>query len=179
MPDDKGKLYLFEALELRGEYDGRISTLRACLPKTVSEDRTYGLFGGGMQSKPAAGVDLAKLSEDLKALEYKRRKLNAAIQQANLQATISEDAEELTLAEALDLRKATGESIKELHKQVASSASVRIIHKEDRDIVEEPPFSFVDCNRELDQARLRFRNLNRALRRASHRTTIDFRDEPT
>ena len=31
---NKSKLYLYEALELRGEYDARIKTLKDCLPET-------------------------------------------------------------------------------------------------------------------------------------------------
>ena len=30
----KAQLYLYEALELRSEYDGRIKTLKDCLPET-------------------------------------------------------------------------------------------------------------------------------------------------
>jgi hypothetical protein len=33
MPDEKMRLFLFEALELRSEYETRIKTLRACLPE--------------------------------------------------------------------------------------------------------------------------------------------------
>ncbi|MFW5828086.1 MAG: hypothetical protein ACOCU4_08335 [Alkalispirochaeta sp.] len=55
---------------------------------------------------------------------------------------------------------------------------VRVIHKEDRDITEDPPFQFSSMMNELEAARGRFRTLNRALRDASFRITIAFRDEP-
>lgn|GEM_PF-1528342 len=34
MPDTKNKLFLYEALELRAEYDARVKTLKDCLPET-------------------------------------------------------------------------------------------------------------------------------------------------
>ena len=37
MPTEQNKLYLYEALELRAEYDARIKTLRDCLPESAPE----------------------------------------------------------------------------------------------------------------------------------------------
>ncbi|BBO88577.1 hypothetical protein [Desulfosarcina ovata] len=36
------KLYLYEALELRGEYDGRIKTLKDCLPESKQNRDRFG-----------------------------------------------------------------------------------------------------------------------------------------
>jgi hypothetical protein len=86
--------------------------------------------------------------------------------------------EDVTLAEALELRKAANTRIGELGSQLVRSAAVRILHKEDRDIEEEPDVSFVDARRELQAAREEFRGLNRALLEASYRVSVDFADEP-
>ncbi|MDA3949541.1 MAG: hypothetical protein PF508_09950 [Spirochaeta sp.] len=181
MPDDAGNIYLFEALELRGEFDGRIKTVKESLPESRS-----GIDGSSVlrwasdtgNTVPATDVDVAALRAEMKALEYKRRKLNAAIQEANFRNSVSVEGESLSLAEALDLRKATRDSIGELHRRTTSAAFVRVIHKEDRDIRDEPLFSFTEVLGELNQARRTFRALNRALRQASFQVAIAFRDEP-
>lgn len=181
MPDEKGNIFLYEALELRGEFDGRIKTLKESLPENrYGNDGGSALRWGGDISKavPAPDVDAAALRAQLKALEYKRRKLNAAIQEANFRNTVLVQNETLTIAEALELRKEKRDSIAELHRRATSAAFVRVIHKEDRDIREEPPFRFTEVFGELGDARRSFRALNRALRRASFHTAIDFRDEP-
>jgi hypothetical protein len=181
MSDQHGNLYLYEALELRGEYDGRIATLRSCLPEVRAGNGRGGAFTVGAyetHSRPAADVDVEAIREDLKALEFKRRKLNAAIQEANFKNVVEVAGETMTLAEALDFRKATKDGVVELQRNVASAAYVRVIHKEDRDISEEPPVPFSKTMEELEAARRTFRALNRTLRDASFRIAIAFRDEP-
>ena len=61
---------------------------------------------GGGTYRPAEGVDPTELRREIRALEHKRHKLNAAIQAANFSNTVRVGGEEVTLAEALDLRKA-------------------------------------------------------------------------
>ncbi|MEX2445268.1 MAG: hypothetical protein WD492_16900 [Alkalispirochaeta sp.] len=181
MSDEHGKLFLYEALELRGEFDGRIKTLKECLPDAQVGNDRLGMFArGGYEARsiPAPDVNIDAIREDIKALEFKRRKLNAAIQEANFKNTVTVEGETLTLAEALELRKATKDSIAELHHKATAAASVRVIHKEDRDITEDPPFPFSRTMKELEAARGTFRALNRALRDASFRIAIAFRDEP-
>ncbi|TVR65963.1 MAG: hypothetical protein EA427_17160 [Spirochaetaceae bacterium] len=181
MPDSTGNLYLYEALELRGEYESRIKTSKECLPESRREDDGFGAlrrgFGGDARFKPVAAADPATLREEVKALEHKRRKLNAAIQSANFSTTLTVDGEEITLAETLELRKSVKQSIADLHRQVTASAFIRVIHKEDRDIEDEPAYDFTTSRRELERARITFRTLNRMLREASHRIAVEFRDE--
>lgn len=182
MPDEKGNVFLFEALELRGEFDGRIKTLKESLPENrYGNDGVSALRWGGEVGKavPAPDVDAAALRVQLKTLEYKQRKLNAAIQEANFRNSVTVQDETLTIAEALELRKATRDTIAELHRRATSAAFVRVIHKEDRDIREEPPFRFTEVFGELTDARRSFRAPNRALRSVSFHTAIDFRDETT
>lgn len=181
MSDEKGNLYLYEALELRGEFDGHATTLKSCLPESRLDSDRFGSFasgGHGTQSLPAADVDFDAIREDLKSLEFKRRKLNAAIQEANFRNTITVEGETMTVAEALELRKATRDAIAEQQRKVTAAAYVRVIHKEDRDITEESPFTFSSTMNELNAARRTFRMLNRTLRDASFRIAIAFRDEP-
>lgn len=181
MSDEKGNLYLFEALELRGEFDGRVTTLKSCLPESRLGGGRLAAFaadGYGAQSIPAADVDFNVIREELKSLEFKRRKLNAAIQEANFKNTVTVEGETMTVAEALELRKATRDAIAEQQRKVTTAAYVRVIHKEDRDITEEPPFTFSSTMNELNAARRTFRMLNRTLRDVSFRIAIAFRDEP-
>ena len=80
----KRKLYLYEALELRAEFDARIKTLKNCLPET-RQNRDKFIFSRddeGMR-RPSADFDVAEARRKLRKLETKRRKLNSAIQKTN------------------------------------------------------------------------------------------------
>ena len=179
MPDSDKRLLIYEALELRSEYDAQIETLRKCLPESRNSSRASFLERGDAGSyRPADAVDPAELRREIRALEHKRHKLNAAIQAANFTNTVRVGGEEVTLAEALELRKAANTRVGELGSQLVRSAAVRVVHKEDRDIEEAPDVSFADARRELQEAREEFRRLNRALREASYRVPVDFTDEP-
>ena len=61
--------------------------------------------------------------------------------------------------------------------QCVQSAYVRVIYKEDRDIVEPNDATFATSMEQLESARRAFRDLNRALRAASFSVVIDFTDE--
>ena len=80
-------------------------------------------------------------------------------------------------SEALELRKGLSDRIGELHTQGVQSAYVRVIYKEDRDIVEPNDATFAASMEQLDTARQAFRHLNRALRAASLTVVVDFADE--
>jgi len=177
MPTKVRKLRLFEALELRSEYDARLKTLSECLPEK-HENRGRMLFHDDeVVNRPARGFDIVKVREEIGALEQKRRDLNAAIQETNFHNTIELDANSISLAAALDLRKALNTKIGELHSMVTSSAWERVIYKEGRDIVRESHLDFAMCVAELDRVRHAFRELNRKLRTASFELEVDFRDE--
>lgn len=178
MTAEENQLRLFEALELRSEYDARIKTIRECLPETrETRQRGYLLAGEESVKKPSPGFDLSRARESLRKMEFKRRKLNAAIQEANFAHRIDMQGEGLNLVEALDLRKALNEKIGELHTQVVKSAYQRVIYKEGRDIVEEPALGYVEGEKALDDARLMFRQLNRKLRQASFEILVKYADE--
>jgi hypothetical protein len=178
MPDEKNNLFLYEALELRGEYDARMKDLRALLPENRTR-RSGWLVGGESQESmvPAEDVDLSKLREKLQGLERKRVMLNSAIQQANYENRLTALGETMSLARALEERKATDKRIGELHERLVQSAFVKVIYKEDRDIVTPNNSSFTETRQELDEARISFRELNRRLREAAFKVTVDFKDE--
>ena len=172
------KLYLYEALELRAEYDTRIKTLKDCLPETrQNRDRFSFSREDDSRRRPGPDFDVADVRRELRKLEVKRRKLNSAIQQANFNSRIEFGAESINLNEALETRKGLNEQIGELHTQVVKSAYERIIYKEGRDIVEENELSYSECMSNLEEARLAFRKLNRILRKASFETQVEFDDE--
>jgi len=151
---EKRKLFIYEALELRAEYDARIKTLKDTLPETrQNRDRLF------------------------RKLEVKRRKLNSATQQANFNSRVDYRGESINLNEALEIRKSLNEQIGELHTQVVNSAYEKVIYKEGRDIVEENELSYTNSVNDLDYARLAFRELNRKLRKASFETLIEFEDK--
>jgi hypothetical protein len=178
MTQERRNLLLFEALELRAEYDARTKTLKDCLPEARQSRRAFDFTrDDGGTLRPAAGFSAAATRERLRSLETRRRKLNTAIQEANFRHRIRHGGDEMTLAEALEARKALNERIGELHTQVVKAAYERVIHKEDRDIVEENELTYQDSDAELDAARVEFRRLNRSIREASHEVTVDFRDE--
>ena len=121
MTEARKTVKLYEALELRAEYDARIKTLRDCLPESR---QNRGLFSRDSDSsrRPAPGFSVSGAREQLRALEYKRRKLNAAIQRANFEHRLEHEGEDLSLTEALETRKALNERLGELHTQVVDSA---------------------------------------------------------
>lgn len=178
MPDVNNKLFLYEALELRAEYDARIKTLRDCLPETKQQRGrfVYTHDDTGMY-RPSSDFSLSEAREQLGQLEIKRRKLNSAIQQANFAHTLAWRGDTLSLSEALEMRKGLNGQIGELHTQVVKAAYQRVIYKEDRDIVEPSEVAYAASVAQLDHARYAFRELNRHIRAATFAAVIDFQDE--
>ncbi len=175
---EKRKLFIYEALELRAEYDARIKTLKDTLPETrQNRDRLFYTRDDDGRRRPSPDFDMAEVRRQLRKLEVKRRKLNSAIQQANFNSRVEYRGESINLNEALETRKSLNEQIGELHTQVVNSAYEKVIYKEGRDIVEENELSYTNSVNDLDYARLAFRELNRKLRKASFETLIEFEDK--
>lgn len=176
---NKGKrtLYLYEALELRSEYDARIKTLKDCLPESRQNRDRLSFHRDEEIRRPTPDFNAASVREDLRKLETKRRKVNSAIQKANFNCLIDFDGDSINLSEALEMRKALNEQIGELHNQVVRASYQTVIYKEGRDIVEENEIPYADAVKNLEQARLNFRDLNRKLRLASFETKVNFQDE--
>lgn len=176
---EQSGLYLFEALELRSEYDARITTTKNCMEKGRSTGSRSSLWGGDQRAKrrPSPDFNIPDERAGLRKLEFKRRKLNSAIQKANFEAHIEFDGQTINLLEALDLRKALNNQLAELNAQVTSAAYQTVIYKEDRDIIEENEVSYTESRDALDACRRAFRALNRKLRLASFENRVAFEDD--
>jgi hypothetical protein len=61
--------------------------------------------------------------------------------------------------------------------QTVEAAYTRVIHKEERDIVKEPPRRFEASYGDYERTLARLRRLVTALHRANHLVTVAFRDE--
>jgi len=177
MKKKRKNLYLYEALELRSEFDARIKTLKDCLPETKQNRDRFSFTRDEGIRRPSPDFDAVSARKELRKLEIKRRKLNNSIQKANFSHAIDFNGDSVTLNEALEIRKALNEQIGELHDQVVRSSYQKVIYKEGRDIVEENEISYEDAVKNLEEARLSFRDLNRKLRRASFETLLEFQDE--
>jgi len=178
MPDVNNKLFLYEALELRAEYDARIKTLKDCLPETKQQRGRfiYTHDDTGMYH-PSPDFSPSDAREQLGQLEIKRRKLNSAIQQANFTHSLVFRGDTIPLSEALEMRKGLNGQIGELHTQAVKAAYHRVIYKEDRDIVEPSEVPYAASVAQLDDARRAFRELNRQVRAATFAVVVDFQDE--
>jgi ribosomal protein S20 len=177
MPDDKNNIYLYEAFELRAEYNSSIETLKNLLPEAQNQDHSFYKSINNEKYQPIDEFNVKGLREEIKILEIKKRKLNNEIQKTNFNTNIEFNDQEINLAEALELRKSINEEIKDLSNQLTKAAYRKIIYKEDRDIVEEPDLSFVGIENSLKEKRLEFRELNRKLRKKSFETLINYQDE--
>jgi len=123
MSDKKNNIYLYEAIELRAEYEARITTLKSLLPE-ARENRDRFSFRRDDETKyrPVANFSVDEVREELRNMENKKRKLNNAIQYANFENHITVSGQEMNLAEALELRKSVNGQIGELSTQLVSSA---------------------------------------------------------
>ena len=74
----------------------------------------------------------------MQKLQTKRVKLNQELQLTNLKTKLNYDGNEITLSEALEIRKNLIKDINILSDKLNESAYVKIIHKEGRDIIKEP-----------------------------------------
>ena len=83
MEDKKKTLYLYEALELRSEYDARIKTLKDCLPESKQNRSRFSFIQDDGKYRASSDFDLASARKDLRKIELRRRKLNGSIQRAN------------------------------------------------------------------------------------------------
>ena len=140
MPDEKNNLFIYEAIELRQEYDKHIKVLE----NLIEEKRGKRDFLSREEDelRPAKDFDVKLIQEKLQKLQTKRVKLNQELQLTNLKTTLNYDGNEITLSEALEIRKNLIKDITILSDKLNKSAYVKIIHKEGRDIIKEPKQKF-------------------------------------
>jgi len=177
MPDENKNLYLFEAIELRKEYDCRIKLMEELLAE--ENNGNEGLFSSREEDEkePAPGFDAKKIEMGLKNQKIKRMKLNQAVQEANFKYQIELDGESITIAEALDLRKNLLEDLKSISRKVIGSAYKRIIHKEKRDIVKNPRQPFQKTYDSYTDTIEKIRDIITSIHIANHNNIVTFREE--
>ena len=177
MPDEQGNLYVFEAVELRNEYDRHIKLLEKVLEGEESQrERMFGR-AEHEEKTPVAGFDPHEIEARLKKLQTKRVKLNQAIQISNFESQIEYQGEQVSLAEALELRKNLLADLTALNQRVQDSAYKRVIHKEERDIEHEPRHGFAQSYEEYLTKLRTLRLLITRIHRANHTNTVKFKDE--
>ena len=146
MGDRKGNLYLYEAIELRNEYDRHIGLLQGLLGEP---SKRRGIFNNDDEDKePVTDFDPKEAEEKLKKLQIRRVKLNQKIQETNFEEKIDCEGENISIAEALVLRKNLLTDLNAVAARVEKSSYRRVIHKEGRDIFQEPRHKFDETYKE-------------------------------
>ena len=175
MPDKKGNLYLYEALELRAEYGRHIGLLENLMGDA---SKKHGLFRDNDEYKePAEDFNMKEIEGKLKKLQTKQVKLNQEVQKTNFEAQIEYKGEKISVAEALEIRKDLLEDIKAMAERVENSSYKRVIHKEERDIVEKPRHRFGEIYREYQDSIRKLRQLGNRIHAVNYLATVKFKDE--
>lgn len=176
MPNEKGNLYLFEAIELRNEYDRHINLLENIL---YDSDKAGSFLRSSEEEvkEPAKDFHQQEIEDKLKKIQTKRVKLNQAIQESNFTNRIKLDGDEISVAEALEIRKNLLSEIDSLKERIKNSAYKKIIHKEERDIVREPKHSFAEVYNEYTVKLFKYRELVNMIHIANHENEVKFKEE--
>ena len=177
MPDKKGKLYLYEAIELRNEYDRHIKLLERLIRGEQEKGDRFFPSKNEEEKEPTSDFNLKELEEKLKKIKTKRVKLNQAIQLANFKYQIDYDGEKISIAEALEIRKNFLADIEGISQRVVNSAYKRIIHKEERDIVHEPKHAFKESYANYQISLKKIRHIVNAIHVVNHSSIVNFREE--
>ena len=175
MVNKKNNLHLYEAIELRNEYDRHISLLQSLLGEY---SRKRGLFKDDDEDKePTTDFDLKETEEKLKKLQTKRVKLNQEIQESNFGVKIDCEGENISIAEALVLRKNLIADLNAISARVGKSSYRRVIYKEGRDIYQEPRHKFDETYKEYKKCLHQLRRLVNQIHAVNHTATVKFKDE--
>ena len=175
--DKKSKLSISEALELRNEYDAHISVLKNVLGK---EDEQHSLFSRHREvdkSEYDDAVDIKGIEKIYKTLEYKRVKLNQEIQSANFLTKLTFNGEDISIIEALEVRKQIKVQIKQTESQLLKSTYKEVVHKEERDIVYRPKKEFPVVYKDYTELLNKYREIQILMHEANGRVKINFFDE--
>lgn len=177
MPNEKGYLYIFEAVELRNEYDRHIKLLESLLYEDRDRADSFLRSKEDEVKEPANDFHPKELEEQLKKIQTKRVKLNQAIQEANFTYRIKFEGDEITIAEALEVRKNLLVELNSMTDKVKNSAYKKIIHKEERDIIREPKHSFVEAYDEFRKKLIKLREMVNVIHLANHEKVVKFKEE--
>lgn len=176
MADKKRNLYLYEAIELRSEYDNHIALLGELLGG--SAQKRTGFFDKDDENKdPAADFNQEEIRNTLKKLQTKRVTLNQEIQKTNFNTQIAYEGSQISISQALEVRKNLLNDIKAIAARVEKSSYRRVIHKEGRDIVQEPRHRFTEVYREYQDSLRQLRRLVTQIHAANHSAIVKFKDE--
>jgi hypothetical protein len=175
MPDKKGNLYLYEAIELRNEYDRHVELLEGLIGEPSKQ---RGLFHDNDEDKDsAADFNQKEIEDRLKKLKTKLVKLNQEIQKTNFDTQIEYEGTEISIAEALEVRKNLLDDIKSIAERVERSSYRRVIYKEGRDLVQEPRHKFTETYKEYQDSLRHLRHLVIHVHAANHSATVNYKDE--
>jgi len=177
MPNDKGNLYLFEAIELRNEYDRHIKLLEKLIEDDPNKSDRFFHNKDEEEREAASDFNQKELEEELKKLMVKRIKLNQAMQGANFKYQIDHDGEKISIAEALEIRKNLLTDIEAMSQRVINSAYKRILHKEERDIVHEPKHSFKQVYDNYQNNIRKIRTIITQIHIINLRSIVNFKEE--
>lgn len=177
MPDNKGNLFLFEALELRSFYDKQIKLYEKLLQDVSEKGSRLFSHNDDEEREPANEYNQKEIEEELKNIQTKRVKLNQEIQAANFNIKFGFQGENITIAEALEIKKNLIQSLETLSARVQKAAFKRVIHKEERDIVYDPKDSLNKTKKEYFDSLNKIRLLINEIHRQNHKKIIKFKDE--
>ena len=177
MPDTKQNLHIFEAVNLRKEYDSHIRLLQNLLTDETGSRGGFLSDRNNDNKQPADGFKEQEFEDKLKKLQTKRLKLNQEIQTANFNVKINFEGDLISIAEALETRKGITLDIERAETKTTKSAYCTVIHKEERDIVEKPRHSFTKSYNEYCDTIKRLRKIEGLIHTANHSNTVNFKDE--
>ena len=169
MPDKNNNIYLYEALELKNEYQRKINTLENLLPEKTNTGYS------GSTYKPEYNVE--KVRGEISSLKTKLMKLNEEIQKTNFEVTVNTCDGEVSISTLLARRKELDNEITETKSLLQRSAFSTVTHMEERDIEEKPDLEFDKVYKKLENQREKFREFNRKIRKVQYETTLNFKDE--
>lgn len=175
MPDKKGNLYLYEAIELRNEFDRHVELLEGLLGESSKKRALF--HDDDDDREPAPDFNQKEIEDRLKKLQTSRVKLNQEIQKVNFNKQIEFEGGEISIAEALEVRKNLLGDMKAVAARVDKSSCRRVIHKEGRDIVRESRHKFTETYGEYQDSLRQFRTLVNRIHAANHSATVNYRDE--
>ena len=175
MPHKKTNLCLCEALDLRNEYDRHIDLLQILLGEP---SKKHGLFREDDEEKePVTDFDHKSVEEKLKKLQFKRVKLNHEVQTTNFETQIELEGEKISITEALEKRKNLLADIKAIAERVEKASYRRVIHKEGRDIIQEPRHRFSETYKEYQDSLRQLRKMINQIHVVNHTAVVNFKDE--
>lgn len=177
MTDNNNNLYLYEAIELRSEYDQHIALLVELLGVSTLRRSGFSFDKDDEGKDPAADFDQKVIDSSLKKLQSKRVMLNQEIQKTNFNTQIQYDGAPISIAQALEIRKNLLNDIKAIAGRVEKSSYRRVIHKEGRDIVQEPRHKFTDTYKAYQESLRLLRYLVTQIHAANHTATVSYKDE--